>query len=949
MSPDECVDPDTRAIKVPKKQFVKTYKETVFTLLDKHRNSNYPLESLQREIEELTLNYSEDSIYKACPNLMEMLTKNNLPSAKEFLRGKYLMDKVHPGRMTVYSQRDCMPESGASKLSAEEIKKLRSVLSESDELLLIEFGEHSLECLLVHTLGHLFNIDTSVSVASLIDRIENNVRHYASFLCSKRGGKNPTDAVDDADVGSKVKRQVKTKSYPFGTALVEFLVSRGLLRLVTYSSDIIESSGGAKTVVKKKNQFYRSSFVYAECMFNPALLPIKLSLPMVFPPKDWEPRLPEHGRLWLNLSDIYGGYLSNPTGQIYSTQRCMSSPDAKSFFIYFGLNNDINSHRKVKMLCTSISSLQRQAFRINSPILNCIISHRALFEESGFLMPEFLSKVILPRASGILRSHYEKNSKIKMYYKFSDVYALLIKNMQRARYECTILDLAKAYEGYSIYFPAFLDFRGRIYRSGIFHFHERDLARSLLLIDEDENKYPQNLSSNIEFDLRKIYTSATGFLYQNYNNEADARKDVINNILIMDSCIKEMDEEEAKLKLIKSILSYSREAKRPFQFLSNVYLLFTVSNLFHIVPVTQDASASAYQLMAYFLLDNTFAKLTNLFDSGDEILDIYLYIREELIKFLKESLCDENPDLCDILDQIITRSIVKQIYMPIIYGKTAISTTKDLIVSLNQHVLPKECVKLATLCFQFWRKKYSYMDAFIDLISLVGRVCSSLERPVLYSAEYFSTSQDYKKMEKHSVRVFDSILKKPHNVTLSFPSNVRDKRKSRTSTFVNFIHQKDAQIAMSMAFLANENGIPLYTVHDNFISNSYNRLYMPELYLSVFKNMGPPLKIINRFLYINLIEPAIENGYHNERGFYLEYFDDKIIPEHILDEFLKIGGTPPSEVKNVAGWKKIIEQLKQRYQLYCNVVCGPRKTFAEHSDRWNKFRNALEGPYCIHH
>ena len=286
MSPDECVDPDTRAIKVPKKQFVKTYKETVFTLLDKHRNSNYPLESLQREIEELTLNYSEDSIYKACPNLMEMLTKNNLPSAKEFLRGKYLMDKVHPGRMTVYSQRDCMPESGASKLSAEEIKKLRSVLSESDELLLIEFGEHSLECLLVHTLGHLFNIDTSVSVASLIDRIENNVRHYASFLCSKRGGKNPTDAVDDADVGSKVKRQVKTKSYPFGTALVEFLVSRGLLRLVTYSSDIIESSGGAKTVVKKKNQFYRSSFVYAECMFNPALLPIKLSLPMVFPPKD---------------------------------------------------------------------------------------------------------------------------------------------------------------------------------------------------------------------------------------------------------------------------------------------------------------------------------------------------------------------------------------------------------------------------------------------------------------------------------------------------------------------------------------------------------------------------------------------------------------------------------------------------------------------------------------
>ena len=33
----------------------------------------------------------------------------------------------------------------------------------------------------------------------------------------------------------------------------------------------------------------------------------------------------------------------------------------------------------------------------------------------------------------------------------------------------------------TFYLPAFLDFRGRIYRSGILHFHERDLARSLIL------------------------------------------------------------------------------------------------------------------------------------------------------------------------------------------------------------------------------------------------------------------------------------------------------------------------------------------------------------------------------------------------------------------------------------------------------------------------------------
>lgn len=288
--------------------------------------------------------------------------------------------------------------------------------------------------------------------------------------------------------------------------------------------------------------------------------------------------------------------------------------------------------------------------------------------------------------------------------------------------------------------------------------------------------------------------------------------------------------------------------------------------------------------------------------------------------------------------------------MPIIYGKTANSTTKDLIECLSQDVLPKECSKLAALCFQFLKNKYSYMDAFIQLICLVGRVCSSLERPVLYCAEYFSTSQDYKKMEKHSVRVFDSISKKAHNVTLSFPSNVRDKRKSRTSTFVNFIHQKDAQIAMSMAYYASELDLPLYTVHDNFITNTYNCEYMATLYLGVIKNMGPPLKMINRFLYINLIEPAIENAPHkNVRGFNLEYFDDKLIPDPILDEFLKIGGIPPSEVRNAAGWKKITEQLKQRYQLYCKAVCGPEKKFSEHMSKWNRFQSALIGPNCIHY
>lgn len=87
------------------------------------------------------------------------------------------MDKEYPGRMTIYaeSRRGDSLETSGSELSDEEKKNLRCVLSESDKSLLVEIGEHSIECLLVHTLGHLFNLENIVSLASLVDRIERNV------------------------------------------------------------------------------------------------------------------------------------------------------------------------------------------------------------------------------------------------------------------------------------------------------------------------------------------------------------------------------------------------------------------------------------------------------------------------------------------------------------------------------------------------------------------------------------------------------------------------------------------------------------------------------------------------------------------------------------------------------------------------------------------------------
>ncbi|KAL2905159.1 putative DNA-directed RNA polymerase [Bienertia sinuspersici] len=112
--------------------------------------------------------------------------------------------------------------------------------------------------------------------------------------------------------------------------------------------------------------------------------------------------------------------------------------------------------------------------------------------------------------------------------------------------------------------------------------------------------------------------------------------------------------------------------------------------------------------------------------------------------------------------------------MPIVYGKTLMSAAEDIQYFWKDHVMEMEY-----------------------LVRLIGWFSSILETPVLYVTPFFSTSKNFMVMEAHSIGVYDEIKKRKRKVTLRVPSKVkRDRRKNEISTFVNFIHQKHAYIAM---------------------------------------------------------------------------------------------------------------------------------------------------------
>ncbi|NP_064021.1 orf670 (mitochondrion) [Beta vulgaris subsp. vulgaris] len=574
------------------------YKEKVFQKLvdaKKEKMDYSQLMALQNEIENLTMTYYEESIYHCQPALMRLFINSDLPCAKDFLKGQFKVDK-NSGDTS--SRIKIIPHSKGN--SSENSKDYMDLLTSEEKNMLSFFGPYTLEWLLIHVLSSLFRIQSSVRCASMIERIESLVRRNAHILSHKDG--NPST---HTPVSTYCKKESNNSiSYPFGTALIEFMVERGLIDLKV--RDVLSVQGGNKPEIKKKKGYrYRSSALYVECKFDTSLLPMKLQLPMVCMPRDWSYDVSEsQNSEYLNISSLSGGYLND---HLNDGNSLLSTGDISNFFLYFGKSKKNESHKKAQSLCTVMNKLQNQGFKINEGFLNFLKRNDDFLVRKGFLMPEL--RINFKEVIDKVRQLYlDEDRSFHTSVNFDAVMHVLSTNIQRARYERTVIETASAYVGYTFYLPAFLDFRGRIYRSGILHFHERDLARSLILFNN------VNLSKYQNCDLRKVYDTyltAGGFHRQSFTSNKDAY--VYFNAQIDE--ISSMDE-KSPMELSPSVrecknidevyILYSLGAKNPFQylmFLSGVlkinYYQYRRSSVEYLlsVPITQDASASAYQII----------------------------------------------------------------------------------------------------------------------------------------------------------------------------------------------------------------------------------------------------------------------------------------------------------------------------------------------------------------
>lgn len=389
---------------------------------------------------------------------------------------------------------------------------------------------------------------------------------------------------------------------------------------------------------------------------------------------------------------------------------------------------------------------------------------------------------------------------------------------------------------------------------------------------------------------------------------------------------------------------------------------------------------------------------------NNDIHDIYITLLNGLKKKVMETFA-ASPTKLNIIEKYLDRKLVKTLFMPLLYGKTLITMIKDVREVFIPILDVKDCTRLAEASIQFFTESYPHIINYMKLINNIGWLCAMLKKEVKYDIPFFTTVQDYRKSIQTEVNVYApirdkknediKIKRRKHRITLRSSTDVKDRRKTHISTCVNYIHQKDAYIAMRVVegilnrdpkheyvvlnktkyrgkivksmqsyeydaytykWLKKENpristfiGSSIYTVHDNFIAPLAITNDIAIRYIEVIASLGAPIRHINQFFQINLGETTLieREAYSNDnKNSKLEYFQDPITSKVLrttLDNALaKMGAGLNKREKE--SFKKKIEDVIKGYERYIFDITGYITRF-KYSD--NKHYDVNSRPYYV--
>lgn len=92
-------------------------------------------------------------------------------------------------------------------------------------------------------------------------------------------------------------------------------------------------------------------------------------------------------------------------------------------------------------------------------------------------------------------------------------------------------------------------------------------------------------------------------------------------------------------------------------------------------------------------------------------------------------LFEFDPALAEGISSLLSRNLMKSIYMPLVYGKSMYAAAQDIQKSsIGSYLSAKDCNKLAKSFYLYWNNPYPSRINLMKLVSKRGwMVCGILE------------------------------------------------------------------------------------------------------------------------------------------------------------------------------------------------------------------------------
>ncbi|KAF8936139.1 DNA-directed RNA polymerase [Dissophora ornata] len=546
-----------------------------------------------------------------------------------------------------------------------------------------------------------------------------------------------------------------------------------------------------------------------------------------------------HPRPWLAYND--GGYL-NAQSTIMRIRYCPQQYD------YLRKAHDEGLLFRVY---NGLDVLGKTQWAVNKKVLTSVLEAWNSGKEFGKIPAAAGAVEDLPKPDD-----YETSSKAKSKWIAENrKQKLEAKNHHSLRCDVNYkVEIARAFADEPMFFPHNLDFRGRAYPiPPLFNHLGNDLCRGLLMFGEAKPLGPKG------FTWLKIHlANLAGFDKHSLSARAQYTMDHLDDIF--DSADDPMGGRRWWLK-----------AEDPWQCLATCIEITEAvrsgepESFLSKIPVHQDGTCNGLQHYAALGGDMAGAQQVNLVPS-ESPQDVYSGVAQSVERILKKQAA-EGVEYAQILENKITRKIVKQTVMTNVYGVTFIGARTQIENRLKEtEGIPADKVHalstyLTQQVFSSIGEMFTGARAIQDwLAESARRIAKSVPKSVVNPetdeiqesltgkgrkkktsrqaiADQQMTSviwttplnlpivQPYRKMEHKQVRTnLQSLtIKDP---TQASPVNVQ---KQRTAFPPNFIHSLDATHMLMSAAGCVEAGLTFASVHDSYWTHACDVEVMNEV------------------------------------------------------------------------------------------------------------------------